>query len=378
MNKELTDLQKLDCKTSPYLGAISRSMRPVVHSQGRVLGADGPRCEGQEYAYHVMSRTAGGDFLFGDEEKEGLRKLIWKMATFFGVRVLTYCVMDNHFHILVRVRDRESFCKKFYGEEGEEHLFKHLKTLYSKAFVAKLRKEVEHLRAMGLEDEVQATLDQFRNRFCDLSNYVKEVKERFSRWFNKKHGRTGTLWQGRFRSVLVEDGEALRTMSAYIDLNPVRAGIADDPKDYRWCGYAEAVAGSSRAGRGLCDVMDVAVNSFAENGGMYRCWLFGDGMEVIENQSVKESGKVRRKGVSEEIADKVIKLDGKLSRYELLRSKIKYFSDGVVIGSQSFIAAQRRSMLEKAGAAAEEVEKALNRGRRKDDLSEKTLVTWRW
>ena len=124
--------------------------------------------------------------------------------------------------------------------------------------------------------------------------------------------------------------------------------------------------------------LDVPTDTFSKNQGTYRCWLFGEGMEVIENQSVKESGKVRRKGISEEIADKVIKLDGKLSRYELLRSKIKYFSDGVVIGSQSFIAAQRRSMLEKAGAAAEEIEQALNRGRRKDDLSEKTLVTWRW
>ena len=111
---------------------------------------------------------------------------------------------------------------------------------------------------------------------------------------------------------------------------------------------------------------------------MYRCWLFGDGIEVIENQEVKESGEVRRKGTSKEMADKVIQLDGKLSRHELLRSKIKYFSDGVVIGSQSFITAQRRSMLEKAGATAEDIESQLIRGRRKEDLSESTLVTWRW
>ena len=49
-------------------------------SHTRVLGADGAGAEGQEYAYHVMSRTAGGEFLFGKEEKEGLKKLIWKMA----------------------------------------------------------------------------------------------------------------------------------------------------------------------------------------------------------------------------------------------------------------------------------------------------------
>jgi len=287
-------------------------------------------------------------------------------------------VMDNHFHILLRVKDKERFCQKFYGEEGEENLLKHLKSMYSKAFLSKLRMEIDGLRALGLEDDVEALLDQFRERFCDLSTYMKEVKERFSRWYNKKHSRTGTLWMGRYKSVLVEDGEALRAMSAYIDLNPIRAGIVDDPKDYRWSGYAEAVAGSSRAGRGLCDVLDVPTDTFSKNQGMYRCWLFGDGTEVIENQSVKESGKVRRKGVSDEVADKVIKLDGKLSRYELLRSKIRYFSDGVVIGSKSFIAAQRRSLLEKRGASSDEVEANLNRGRRKDELSEDTLVTWRW
>ena len=378
MNKELTDLQKIDCKTAPYGMRVYKGARKISKTKVRILGDTGPGCEGQEYAYHVMSRTAGGDFLFGNEEKEGLRKLIWKMAQFFGVKVLTYCVMDNHFHILVRVKSHARFCRKFYGEGGEEHLLEHLKCLYSKAFLSNLRAEIESMRALGLETEIEALLDQFRDRFCDLSIYMKEVKERFSRWFNKKHSRAGTLWQGRFKSVLVEDGEALRVISSYIDLNPIRAGIVKDPKDYRWSGYAEAVAGSSRAGRGLCDVLDVPTDTFAKNQGIYRCWLFGDGVEVIENQRVEESGKVRRKGVSEEVADKVIKLDGKLSRYELLRSKIKYFSDGVVIGSQSFIAAQRRGVLEKAGASSDEIKQALNRGRRKDGLSENTLVTWRW
>ena len=129
MERELTDLQKLDCKTAPYQGAIYRKMRRISKSHVRVFGSSGEGTEGQEYAYHVMSRTAGGEFLFGPEEKEGLRKLIWKMALFFGVKVLTYCVMDNHFHILVRVKDRQKFGRKFYGGKGEEHLLKHLKSM---------------------------------------------------------------------------------------------------------------------------------------------------------------------------------------------------------------------------------------------------------
>ena len=325
-----------------------------------------------------MSRTAGGEFLFGPEEKEGLRKLIWKMAQFFGVKVLTYCVMDNHFHILVRVKDRQKFGRKFYGEKGEEHLLKHLKSMYSRAFLEKLKTEIESLRALGLEKDVEALLDQFRNRFCDLSVYMKEVKERFSRWYNKKHSRTGTLWQGRFKSVLVEDGEALQTMSSYIDLNPVRAGIVKDSKDYRWCAYAEAVAGSSRAGRGLCDVLDVPTDTFSENQHTYRSWLCTDGLEVIENKAPNEQGKVKRKGMSEANVDKVIKLGGKLSRHELLLSKVKYFSDGIVIGSQSFITAQRRRFLTSKGLAQDDVDNQLQRGRRKDELSEDMLVTWQW
>jgi hypothetical protein len=73
---------------------------------------------------------------------------------------------------------------------------------------------------------------------------LKELKLRVTFYMNKRLGRTGTLWEGRYKSVLVGDcAQALLTISAYIDLNPVRAGLVSNPGDYRWCGYAEAVAG---------------------------------------------------------------------------------------------------------------------------------------
>ena len=88
----------------------------------------------------------------------------------------------------------------------------------------------------------------------DVSVFMKLLKQRFTQWFNQQWGRKGTLWEERFKSVLVEGaGEVLATMAAYIDLNPVRAGIVKDPADYRWCGYAEATAGSRRAQRGLTE-----------------------------------------------------------------------------------------------------------------------------
>jgi REP element-mobilizing transposase RayT len=295
---------------------------------------------GQANSFHVMSRTAGGDQLFGEVEKEAFVRVMRRLERFAGVEVMTFAVMSNHFHLLVRVPDRTKFLKRFEGEDGEVKLLEHVALLYSKAYVNALRYELSDLRTKGMKKEADELLERFRSRLCDLPHFVKELKERFSRWFNKHHGRKGTLWMDRYKSVLVEDGEASRTMAAYIDLNPVRAGLVDDPKDYRWCGYAESVAGSKRARRGLCRAMERPIDSWNEKPGgacltaaaWYRCWLFGEGEEV--GKSAYSSG---RKGIAKAKVRKVLEDGGKLGLAELLRCRVRYFSDGVAIGSRGFV-----------------------------------------
>ncbi len=249
-------VEKAGLPTAPYPGGLRRGKRP---GRRRILGPDGgANC------YHVMSRTAGGEMLFGEVEKEAFVRIMRRLERFAGVEVLTYAVMDNHFHLLLRVPQRAKFLARFEGREGEQRLLDHLKLLYSRTFLGALRHELAELRRQGMGREAEALLERFKGRFCDLGGFVKELKERFSRWFNKHHGRRGTLWMDRYKSVVVEDGDALRTMAAYIDLNPVRAGLVEDPKDYRWCGYAEAVAGSKRARRGLCRVLERPLDSWDE------------------------------------------------------------------------------------------------------------------
>jgi hypothetical protein len=171
----------------------------------------------------------------------------------------------------------------------------------------------------------------------------------------------------RFKSVLVEDGEALRTMALYIDLNPVRAGLVEDPKDYRWTGYGEATGGSKRARRGLCRVMEAPMDSWEERRGAmtpgeaYRCWLFGEGLEVaaekldgsgeragVERSALEATGRLKsalpskghpskKKGFSKEKVEAVLKSGGKLSRADLLLCRVRWFSDGVAIGSKGFV-----------------------------------------
>jgi REP element-mobilizing transposase RayT len=348
---DLSDLQPLDkitLPTSPMPGRMETLGRSMKRAPRRILGQFGGENAGGQ-AYHVMSRTAGGEKLFGEVEKEAFRRLMWRMARFSGVEILTYAVMNNHFHILVKVPERAKFLKRFEGEGGEDRLLEHLSLLYSKAFLASLRQELMRVREAGRADEAEAMLDTFRKRFCDLSCFVKELKERFSRWFNKHHGRRGTLWMDRFKSVLVEDGEALRTMALYIDLNPVRAGLVADPKDYRWTGYGEATGGSKRARRGLCRVTEAPLDSWEEKRGAltpaeaYRCWLFGEGIELGIGETMKKEGPASRpstsskKGFSKERVEAVLKSGGKLSRGDLLRCQVRWFSDGVAIGSKGFV-----------------------------------------
>ena len=317
----------VNAKTGLYPGARSWS-----GGRRRILGK-GPL---ESYCYHVMSRTCGGEVFFDEVEKEALRRVIWRMAEFCGIKVVTYCLMGNHFHLLAEVPHRETWLQRFEGPQGEAKLLEHLRILYSKTYVGLLRDELSDLRQRGLETLAQQKIETLKKRFCELSLFVKEVKERFSRWFNKRRGRRGTLWMDRFKSVLVEgQGEALRTMAAYIDLNPVRAGLVKDPKDYRWCGYAEALGGSRRAQRGLCKAIGKPVDGWQTAGAAeaYRCVLFDEGREVkdAQNETVVE------RGVSGESARAVLAERGKLSPAELVRLRVRYFSDGAILGSKAFV-----------------------------------------
>ncbi|OYW70958.1 MAG: hypothetical protein B7Z37_29125 [Verrucomicrobia bacterium 12-59-8] len=192
----------VNAKTGLYPGARS-------WSGGRHRLGKGPL---ESYCYHVMSRTCGGEVFFDEVEKEALRRVIWRMAEFSGIKVVTYCIMKNHFHLLAEVPHRETWLQRFEGADGEARLMEHLSVLYSRTYVGLLRDELNDLRARGLTALADQRIEALKKRFCDLSLFVKEVKERFSRWYNKRHGRRGTLWMDRFKSVLVEGkGEVCRS-----------------------------------------------------------------------------------------------------------------------------------------------------------------------
>ncbi|HAV14351.1 MAG TPA: transposase [Opitutae bacterium] len=280
---------------------------------------------GRSAVYHCMTRTVNGALLFKDREKEVLRKMIRQVADFSGVEVLTYCVMSNHFHVLLRVPDASVV--------SDVELMRRYKVLYPKptkyqeASVVGMAAE---LRADG--DEAEVIRRKLLARMCDVSEFMKTVKQRFTTWFNKSHQRYGTLWADRFKSVLVEgEGNPMQTMAAYIDLNPVRAGLVEDPKDYRFCGYAEAVSGGGLARKGLLQIWSDYAGASSRTPTdalrMHRELIFGK--------------RAAEQGLSEMKRDKALKVldqeNAVLPRATVLRCRVRYFSDGAILGSAEFV-----------------------------------------
>ena len=334
--KEWTPLELAEMKTGKYLGQIHRPKG--FASRRRIKPEWGDVC------YHVMSRTVNGEFLFGKTEKEAFRRMMWRMAKFSGVEILTYVVVDNHFHILLKVPEKTKWLRCFEQKAaeatgaGEERLLTHLSTVYSKAFLQQLRNELRSFRERGMNEAAEKVLQRFKDRFCDVSLFVKELKERFSRWFNKQNGRRGTLWMDRFKSVCVDVEAALATMAAYIDLNPVRAGIVKDPMLYEWSGYGEAEGGSKRARRGLCKALNLPQDSWEGRGlARYRLFLFDEGLSVEPDSPSLGQGRKRRGGFKMEARTKVKEQKGKLTPRESLSKRVASFSSGVAIGGEEFV-----------------------------------------
>ena len=198
------------------------------------------KIDGEAY-YHVMSRCALQEHLLAGEVKGMFLRILRRAERFSGVRILDYCVMDNHFHLLLKVPKRR--------EVPDAELDERVRVLYGEAKAERIFARWKMIRSVGGDAAVERERSALRKRMYDLSEFMKTFKQRFSLWYCSNHGNLeGTIWQGPFHSVLVEDHrDALGAVSSYIALNPVRAGLVRDPADYAWCGYGAACKGDALA-----------------------------------------------------------------------------------------------------------------------------------
>jgi putative transposase len=138
-----------------------------------------PRLTVPGYPHHIIQRGNDRQAIFaGADDYEFLLTLIYENAQKFGVAVHAYVLMTNHFHLLATPAEQD-----------------------------------------GLPMMMQA------------------VGRRYVRYFNDRQSRSGTLWEGRYRSTLIDSDRYLLACMAYIDLNPVRAGLVREARDYLWSSH---------------------------------------------------------------------------------------------------------------------------------------------
>ena len=283
---------------------------------------------GRSAVYHCVTRTVNKEYIIDRVAKEVLRKQLWQIADFSGVEVITYCIMSNHFHVLVRVPDREA------TKVSDEELMRRYRVLYPKPTqYQQAGPNVLEKKLLENDEEAEELRRRLFERMHDVSQFMKALKQRFSIWYNRTHDRVGTLWSERFKSTLVEGHEAaLRITAAYIDLNPIRAKVVDDPTQYRWSGYGEAMGGSAIARQGICEGARRAESGeidWAEAAREYRKLLYCKGVEPY----LRGGGTI-----PEEEWRKVMREGGEVPVAAALRCQVRYFTDGAVLGSEAYVA----------------------------------------
>lgn len=177
-------------------------------------------------AFHVISRCVRRAYLCGDRadhRRSWVRALIRQASAAFAVDVLAYAVMSNHLHIVVQT-DPARVAGWSAHEVATRWAAAHPRTGPDGAPAPWSPAEIAERAADGL------WVERIRARLRSLSWFMKCVKERLARRANRDDGCTGHFWEGRFRSVPLLDQGAVIAAMAYVDLNPIRAGLAETPE----------------------------------------------------------------------------------------------------------------------------------------------------
>lgn len=180
---------------------------------------------------HVVQRCVRRAWLTGVDEKSGkdfshrrewIRRRLEALASVFGIDVLTYAIMSNHMHLILR--NRPDVVAKWTDQE--------VAIRWLRVFPG--RRLEEHL-AEPTESDVQMLVNQperlavIRERLSDISWFMRALSEPIARIANRQDECTGRFWEGRFKALRIMDETGLLACAMYVDLNPIRAAMVESP-----------------------------------------------------------------------------------------------------------------------------------------------------
>ncbi len=256
--------------------------------------------------YHIISRTALPDYPIEDVEKEYLVNLIKHLSRIYFTEIIGYSVMGSHWHLLARMHPGENY--------SDNEIVKRYQLYY--------REE----KVMG-----EGQIPFYKEKWSNLSEFVKEIKQTFTRFYNKRHDRRGYFWGDRFKSLIVQNGETLINCLAYIDLNPVRAGLVEQPEEYRWNSLGYHVQTKNKD---EFLSLDFGLVEFGEKDEMERLRLY---RKFVYETGAIDTGKGVQ--IKEDVVETERKKDYKITRTDRFRHRTRYFCDSGIIGTREFVRA---------------------------------------
>jgi hypothetical protein len=176
--------------------------------------------------YHCISRCVRRAFLCGEgfeHRKQWIEDRLQTLAGCFAVSVCGFAVMDNHLHVLVRL-DADGVN----GWSAEEVVRRWFTAYPPKTLTGEEMEVSQAWIDHQANDEPRVAV--LRARLASLGWFMKALKEPLARMANKEDDCKGTFWESRYKSIAILDEEALLATCAYIDLNPVAAGVAAAPE----------------------------------------------------------------------------------------------------------------------------------------------------
>lgn len=179
--------------------------------------------------YHCIARCVRRAFLCGDDRFTGknfehrrrwLRERIRLQASVFAIDICAYAIMHNHYHVVLHVDSQRA------ASWSNDEVLQRWCRVYKGPLLVQQYLAGDTLLAAQL-DSVMDIAKILRRRLSDISWFMRGINEDIARKANAEDDCKGRFWEGRFTSQALLDETALLSCMAYVDLNPVRAGICD-------------------------------------------------------------------------------------------------------------------------------------------------------
>ena len=196
--------------------------------------------------HHLMSRIAHRVYFMTDEVRNDFLGMIRRSADYCGIKLLAWCIMANHFHILAYLPEPEQL--------DEDEVLRRYGVLKGRERLSALKSQIDLMRCgkEDCEEKVLEILEKIKSSMYDIGVFMKIVKQWLTQEYNRRYSHVGTLWESVYKDVLVKGSiTELAKRAGYIHLNPVRAAITPSFSEYPWSSYSALCQGDGTALAGM-------------------------------------------------------------------------------------------------------------------------------